>query len=61
MGRNDDLSIRYRARARLCILDSNLIQLKVGLPFRSNNFGVEDDMRCQSIFRYESLNISENS
>ena len=60
MGRYDDMGIRYCTSTRLCILDGNLIQLKVGLPFRSNDFGVEGDMGCQSVFGYESFDVSKN-
>ena len=56
----DDFSNRCRTSAGPCILDSNLIRLKVGLPFSSNNFGVEGDMRSQSVFGYEFFDISMN-
>ena len=53
-----DSSMRYRTNARICILSSNLVFLKVSLPFRSNDFGVEDDMRFQSVFWDDLLDIS---
>ena len=59
MGGDEDVSMSYCTKARYCILDGNHIQLTVGLPFRGNNFGVTDDMRCQIVFRYELVDISK--